>query len=415
MISRFKRYFYLGANKLVNRNLTHNFRMLYFSRITINSATQLMGLFLPIFLYSFFGMSLPLVILYYLALDLIYAGLVVFGCQKIMNRIGIKRSLQVSVFFGAAYYAVFFLINRYLVSGDLIVEASRFWWLAPAMFFSLMFRLTHWIPYQTNLAKLTERQIRASQLSLMEATIMALGAVMPVVAGLTLTYLGYSALFLLALSIYLISIIPFSHLPEIQEKFTWTYKQTWQRLFSKKMRPSVLAYAGDGAESVVGAIVWPIFIWQLLEGNYFQVGAISSLIILATILTQALFGESLNKLSNKRRWLRYGVFFYALGWILKALISTAFQVFLFSAYHNLSRVFSRTSFDALNYDIAADQGHYVDEYSVVREIAIILGKVVMGIFVLLIIPIFPLQIVFILAALASLSMTLLKQGEIIKD
>lgn len=415
MFSRFKRLFFLGANRLVNRNLTRNFRMLYFSRITVNSATQLMGLFLPIFLYSFFGLSLPLVILYYLALDILYAGLVVFGCQKIMNRLGIKRSLQLSVLFGAAYYAVFFLLDRYLVPSDLMAEANRFWYLAPAMFFSLMFRLTHWIPYQTNLAKLTERQIRASQLSLMEATIMALGAVMPIVAGLALTYLGYGALFLLALSIYLISIIPFSRLPQVEEKFSWTYRQTWQHLFSKKMRTSVLAYAGDGAESVVGAIVWPIFIWQLLAGNYFQVGAISSLIILATILTQALVGENLNKLVNKRRWLRYGVFFYASGWVLKALISTAFQVFLFSAYHNLSRVFSRTSFDALNYDIAADQGHYVDEYSVVREIAIILGKVVMGIFVLLIIPIFPLQIVFILAALASLSMSLLKQGEVLRD
>ncbi len=408
-----RRLFFGIRNKVVRRSLTHDFRMLYFSRITVNSATQLMGLFLPIFLYSFFDMRLSLVVIYYLALDFLYAIFVPYGCLKIMNRIGIKRSLKISVLFGAAYYAFFFLLDQYFIKHDLVSEALKFWWLLPAMAFSLFFRLTHWIPYHTNLAKLTERKIRARQLSLMEATIMTLGAIMPVVAGLALSYLGYGALFLLALSIYLISIIPFSQLPKVEEKFTWTYKKTWQTLLSKKFRNSVFAYVGDGAESIVGAIIWPIFLWQLLEGNYLQVGIISSLIILATIILQALIGGPLDKLSNRRQWLRYGVFFYALGWVLKALISTAFQVFLFSAYHNISRIFSRTSFDALNYDIAADQGHFVDEYTVVREIAVVLGKAIMGVFVLLLIPFLPLRLIFILAALASLSMSLLKQGEVL--
>ena len=45
---------------------------------------------------------------------------------------------------------------------------------------------------------------------------------------------------------------------------------------------------------------------------------------------------------------------------------------MFSTYHNC-RVFAKTPFDALNYDIAADHGHYVDEYTVIREMAIAIG------------------------------------------
>ncbi len=388
--------------------------MIYFSRITINSATQLMGLFLPIFLYQFLDFSLSWVIVYYLISDLLYASLVAVGCRQLMNRLGIKRSLQVSVFFGAAVYIAFFLINHYVVPNSQLAAGHQLWWLAPTIFFSLFFRLTHWIPFHTNVAKLTERQIRASQLSFMEATMLALGAVMPIVAGLALEYLGYSTLFFLAVSIYLISLVPFSQLPAIKEKFSWGYQETWRHFLSKKMRGSVIAYAGDGAESIVGSIIWPIFIWQLLSGNYLQVGAISSVIILATIVLQIMVGSLMDNLPS-RRWLRYGTILYALGWILKALVNSAFQVFLFSTYHNLSRVFARTSFDALNYDIAADQGHYVDEYTVIREMAIVFGKAIMCLLIIFLIPFLSLRYLFLVAAVASLLMSLLKPDQLAND
>lgn len=415
MWQKFKKYFLFFKGRVVDRNLTRNFRMIYFSRITINSATQLMGLFLPIFLYQFLNFDLRLVIIYYLVIDFLYGNLVALGCKYIMNRLGIHRSLQISVLFGAAYYFIFIIINHYIVGDNNLFTFSQLWWLAPALFFSLLFRLTHWIPFHTHLAKLTDHDIRAGQLSLLEATMMALGAMMPIVGGVVLSYLGYNLLFVMALSIYLISLLPFSQLPKIEENFSWTYQKTWKNFFSKKTRSSIIAHAGDGAENIIGAIIWPIFLWQLLEGNYFQVGTISSFIILATIILQVLTGDLMDKLPNRRRWLRYGSIFYAGGWLLKALIGSAFQVFLFSTYHNMSRVFSRTSFDALNYDIAADQGHYVDEYTVLREMAMMMGKIIMGLFILIIIPFFSLRYIFILAALASLSMNLLKQGEAFKD
>jgi len=401
--------------KIIYRNLTLNFRYLYFSRITINSATQLMGLFLPIFLYQFLGFNIFLVVLYYLILDVLYCSLVIWACRFAINKFGIKLSLQISVFFGAIYYFIFFLINQYANLGGELFSTNHLLYLAPALFFSLMFRLTHWIPYHTNLAKLTEKNIRARQLSLMEATMMALGAVMPLIAGFVLDNLGYSYLFALAMSVYLLAIWPFSFLPKIFEKFSWSHKKTWQVLFSKKMRPSILAYIGDGAEGIVGVVIWPIFIWQILEGNYFQVGLISSLIIFTTILLQIVIGRFIDKAQNRRRLLRYGAIFYSFGWVLKVLINSSFQIFLFSTYHNLSRVFSRTSFDTMNYDIAADQGCYVDEYTAVREIAVLLGKILMAILIIIILPYFSLRYIFVIAALASLLMSLLKQVEAISD
>ncbi len=390
--------------KQIRKRLTFNFRMVFFGKIVINLAGQLIGLFLPIFLYKFLGMNLVLVIAYYVLLDFLYLNFVVLGCRYIMNKIGIKRSLQISVVFVAIYYAVLLFLDKFLTSSSSFWGIDAIWWLIPAAFFSLMFRVTHWVPFHTNVAELTDRNIRASQLSLMEATIMILGAIVPIVAGLILSYLGFSWLFLTALLIFLLAIIPFSFLPKVEEKFSWTYIETWKVFFSKKFRKNIFAYMGDGAEGIIGIIIWPIFIWQLLEGNYLKVGAISSFIVVFTMTLQLLAGNLMDKSVNKKMWLRYGSFFYSMGWVLKAFVGGALQIFVFSTYHNISRVFSRTSFDTLNYDIAADQGHYVDEYTAVREMAVMVGKILMGIVIILVLPFLPLQYIFLLAALASLSM-----------
>jgi len=157
----------------------------------------------------------------------------------------------------------------------------------------------------------------------------------------------------------------------------------------------------DGAEQIVGIVIWPIFIWELLSGDLFKVGAISSLIVAVSIILQLVIGKYTDKM-NKNKLLRFGSIFYSLGWIVKIFIATSFQIFITSTYHNLARIFIRTPFDVLTYEKAADSGHYVDEFTVIHEIAMNLGKVLMLILVLVVSLFFGIQWTFILAALAAL-------------
>jgi hypothetical protein len=395
-------------NKFISQNLTLNFRMIFLTRITINSATQLMGLFLPIFLYEFLGMNLQLVLLYYLLNDLLFFGNVSLGCRYIMNKIGINRSLQVSIFLGALYYVFFFFINQYVLSDYNIFSFSNLWWLLPTLFCSLFFRLSHWVPYHVSITKLTDQNIRASQFSLLEAAILTLGAIIPVIAGLILDFFGYSYLFLTAITIYFIALIFIKRLPKVKESYSWTYRKTWSKFFSKEMRTNVLAYIGEGAESFAKIIIWPIFIWQILEGNYLQVGLITSIIILSTILIQLSLGNILNKSRNRNIWLKYSSFFHSLAWLLKSIIVNPLQIFLFSTYYNISSIFVRTSFSILHYDIASKRGHYVDEYSVLREKGVILGRITMALLSIIILYFLPIRFIFILTAFFALLVSLLK-------
>jgi hypothetical protein len=207
-------------NKYISRSLTYNFKMIFLSRITINSAAQLMSLFMPIFLFQFFGLKIYWVLVYYLINDFLFLSLMAKGCSYFINKYGINRSLQISVIFGSLHYVSLFLIDYFLLPNISIFSIANIWWLLPTIFLSTLFRLSHWIPYHTCISTLTEQNIRRSQFSLLEATILSTGVIMPIIAGIVLKYFSYSWLFVIAIMIYLLSLIFFSKLPKVKEKFT---------------------------------------------------------------------------------------------------------------------------------------------------------------------------------------------------
>jgi len=89
-------------------------------------------------------------------------------------------------------------------------------------------------------------------------------------------------------------------------------------------------------------------------------------------------------------------------------VGTGFQIFIASTYHSFANIIMRTPFDALMYERAADSGHYVDEYTVVRELALTLGRLVMlGLVVLTFFLTGSLIASFFLAAMAALVINVL--------
>ena len=152
---------------------------------------------------------------------------------------------------------------------------------------------------------------------------------------------------------------------------------------------------------MVGYAIWPIFIWQLLDGNYFEIGVLSALIVLVSLVLQVITGKMLDN-KNKKTILHWGTVFYAFGWIFKIFVLTSFQIFVVGAYHSLAAIFKNTSFDTLSYEYLADNGHYIDEYTVLREMAIQVGRVLMLLFAIFVAINFGIACTFVLAALASL-------------
>ncbi len=362
---------------------------LYSNRIIQQVAGGLIGIFLPIFLFIYFGGSIHKVLLFYIVSFVLFGLLVPLGAM-LMSRIGLKISMILGSLFLVSYFAFLYLLNNN--------------WL-PALFLAIagatLFRILYWIPYHTDFAKFTNRRSRGKEIALLVSVTTLVSIFLPFIAGLIIDKFDFSILFLISVIIASISIFPILLLRPVKEKYSYSYLQTFKELFARKNRKLLLAFSGDGAEGMVGIIIWPIFMFELLKGNYLTVGIVTSLVVLASIVLRLIVGALTDKMS-KRRLIRVGSVLYFFGWLGKIFVQTTFQIFVVSSYHSFAAIVRRTPFTTLMYEQAADRGHYIDEYTVLREVALNIGRILMLVLLFVLFYFVGLAAAFILAAIASL-------------
>ncbi len=382
-------YLFMSKYHYFNGKLSSGFVSLFSGRMLQFAASGILGLYLPIYLLINFGMEIKYVILWYLAGHLGYMLALPFGV-RFLNRFGLRRSLRISVFFDGLVYTSIFLIGR-----NVPVFAAL------SVILLIPDRLLFWMPYHVDFAKFTDKENRGKEVSLIWATKTFLGIVLPIISGVLIANYGFNVVFIIAIILYLSAGIPFLTLPRTKEKYSWTPLETIKNFFKVKNRGLVVANLANGAENAVALILWPIFIWQLLNGDFVEVGVLSSLIILIGVVLQLVVGKYTDIMS-KRKLLHWGSAFYALGWVIKVFVLSGFQIFLAGAYHQFAKIFKDTPFDTLNYEILADHGHLIDEFTVLKEMAVQGGKVLILVFAILVAFEFGLNWTFVLAAMASL-------------
>jgi MFS family permease len=387
--------------KYFTEKLSNGFVALSTGRLIQLVSNALVGFFLPIFIYNKLDHRIDLMLIFFGASWLLYAILVPFGAQ-LFNRFGFRRVLISSVFTDALFYI--FLYN---------LDVNPILFLTLAGISRTLNLILFWIPYHVDFAKFTTKSDRGKEYSFIMAGATIIGIIMPVFSGALISRYSFNFVFVLEIVATMFEFIPFYLLPRTHESYCWGYLETFRHFFSKANRNLVLAQMASGAENVVSFLIWPIFIFLILNGQYLKVGLIMTLISGVTAVLQLLMGRWTDNF-DKKKMVRTGSFLYSLGWIAKAIIGTAFQIFIVGVYHSFTDIIMRTPFDSLNYEIAADQGHYVDEYTVIKEMAVQFGRVIMiGIVIMLLSFSFALQWLFVLAALASLAFNLIPAEELL--
>ena len=373
------------------------FMQLFISKRLIHgAAAALAGIFVPIFLFETAGETFFVVGVYYALLSLAYALLLV-PSMSITNRLGFSRTLVLS---GLCSVATYILLFNTTTDNILMMM----WPLAIAI---VAFRLFHWVPFHTDFALFTTAGKRGKQVSLSFAAIAFMGAVGPIAAGFIVANAGYPALFGTIVVLLIAATISYAYVPETPTHFDWSWKQTWRQFRYKKNRGLMIGEFANGAETIVNIIVWPIFLYTILNGDFFSIGALSTIIVGFTIILQLLLGRYLDgRGRDKAKTLKVGTFLYAVGWVLKIFVLSAAQVFFVGLYHNIVRIFSHTPFSAIVYDMSADQGSLVDEYTVIREMANHLGRAVSLTAVAVLTLFIAIEWTFVVAVAASLALNM---------
>lgn len=391
----------LNPKKYLGGEMSVGFVRLFIARIPGRIVGGLLGIFFPIFIYKLFGERIGPVINFFLISYFFYILLLAFGAQ-FLNKFGFKKAIILSALIESLFYILLVFAN----------EENAFIIIVIAAILITCVRLLFWVPYHVDFAKFTDKDKRGREVSVIFVMVSILGAIGPIVAGYILSVYSFNFLFIISAILLLISAYFYSRIPRTHEKFQWSYKETWRHFIEKKYRNSFYALAANGAENTIAIVIWPIFIFQLLDGNLFEIGVLSTLIVGVTIIIQLSVGKyvDLSK-SNKYRTLRTGSIFYSIGWIIKIFVTTGFQIFASGLYHGIAKIFTRTPFQTLIYDMAADQDHFIDEFTVLREMAINIGKVLVLILVSIMLYFFSLQWVFIIAAVSALLLNIIYQDD----
>ncbi|PIS05163.1 MAG: hypothetical protein COT81_02370 [Candidatus Buchananbacteria bacterium CG10_big_fil_rev_8_21_14_0_10_42_9] len=368
--------------------------LLSLSRVVLEVSGGTIGLFLATYLLTRLG-DIRYVLAFFLVNYLLYVFLAAPGAM-LMSRLTIKRSIILSIPFISLFYLSLYWIDKYTIA-VLIFAISA----------NTIYKMLYWVPYRSNLVMFSQAGHRGRQLSQLSMAVALISVATPAFSGLIITYYSFNALFLVVGFFSLLAIVPLFFIPQNNESYTFSYSQTWRLLFAKQDRSLLLGYMSDGMEWTVRFLVWPLFVWQLVEQNFQTMGFLFSLIVFTSVLITAVMGDYTDKY-NKHKIMALSTIFYSAGWIFKMFVHAPWQIFFASTYHRFARITMRTPYIALAYDKSADAGCYIDEYSALREMSIHLGRSIMLLILIILFTFTPhLEYSFILGALSSLMFNLL--------
>ena len=266
----------------------------------------------------------------------------------------------------------------------------------------------YWSPYHIDFAKFLDPHHRGKQLGKYYGLQEAVGILAPMIAAFILIRFGYEMNFLIGLILTMASIVPLFFVPKYSVTYEFGYFESFRKLFSKKYRSMTFSMIALGAENIIGVIVWPIFLFSVFNGNYLEVGFVMTIIVVISMIIELIVGRQVDQLTA-RRILRVGSWIYAFGWIAKGLVQTIAGVFAASTFHSFGSIMMRIPLDTMSFQQAADSGHYIDEFTVLREMSIGIGRVII---LVLLIPItmkFSIGSAFFIAAIVSLGVNWLAQ------
>jgi MFS family permease len=367
-------------------------------RLLIDVAIGLIGIFMPIFWFGTFSHSLTITLLFFSGDHLSKLPFFV-PAAKCFSRLGLRTSMMIGVLGYVGYFSIVYLLDTGILSSLPLMIVLLYATL-------ILVSVFYWAPFHIDLSESMRKGRRGRQLSILRATQLGLLVLAPLAGAFLIERYGYHISFAVGLIFVLASLAPLRRLPKFEVQYEFGFWESFKKLFSRRFRFMTGSMMSYGAESVVGTSVWPIFLYVVFDGNLLEVGGFAALIVLLSLLLQLFIGQETDKVAP-RKLLRIGTSIYALGWLWKGLVNTVTGVFAASTFHTFGAIIMRTPTDALMYDQAADSGHYIDEYTVLREMALTIGRVLMLLLLVIVTSVFSISTSFIIAAVVSLGINML--------
>lgn len=380
-----------------SRDLVYTYLARIIQRISLGS----LGVFIPIYFYTAFQYSLATVIAIFVALSGIYiVGLPL--AARLLRTIGTRALMMwATVFAAGTSLALFLFPDQPALAALLFIIATA------------GFRLTYWIPYHVSLSYELDPAHRGSQLAFLANTQSLVLAVVPLLGGVIISVYGFNVLFLLATITMICALVPLLFIKTSYEEYSWDYVDTFVHLFKRENRSVFFAHFANGAQSTALLIFWPLYLFTLLDERFTAVGLIATLTVFGVLLLRWFTGYILEHW-NRNAVIRLGALLESSGWTLKLFVQTPVEIFVIDTIHTFGNSVNTTAFDAVTYEQSSDNGRFVDEYTVLKEMALHSGRIGMLVLVGALLWYTDIRVAFMLAAIITLGMIVIGRARAIR-
>ena len=259
------------------------------------------------------------------------------------------------------------------------------------------YRALYWIPYEIEVeATGSGRRTRFAEFCI---------ALAPFIGGVFIAAVPFGPISLLfaGAALILIAVVPAFYLRDIQERFTWGYRETFGQLVEPANRGIVVSTVLEGVSGAGLLLFWPLAIFTITGWSYETLGLILSLTFVMAILGRPLIRRGLRKV-NAPNSTAMNVVLAFTPWVFRMLVATPLGIIGVDSYFYTTTP-RRIGLDPLTFEQTADAGSFVDEYTALKEMALSLGRILICAVGAVCALLFPLPAafiaVFLVAALAS--------------
>jgi len=383
------------------QNIQYSFRKeideIYWSAAIMNFALGLIGIFVPIYLFLYFGSIVNTFAFYFV----MFLGHVLFIplAGKLLKYIGAKKMVAVSMPFLALYLIALSILYKY--------PDYNAWILVIAAVSHIIHFGFYVIGWQFDFALFSEDGKRGKDIGNINVLVAIAKTIAPLVGGLMIVNFGFISTFVIASVLLMLSSLPLFMSPEIYETYSLSWFRSFCNLFKKENINDAVGYFFVGFEYAVGLFLFPVFIYIVLQ-DIDIIGSITSASLIAALLFTYFIGKMIDK-KGEKKIISYASVAHAFTWVISAFIATPLQYFIYSSFFRLAEVANHLPIDSLFYKNTKKRKSGMDEYIIMQSIAHNTGRIFA--FFLIVVGFYngwSFLIFFVLAAIASLFFRVLK-------
>jgi MFS family permease len=228
---------------LLHFKLNEGLKEMYASISLRTFAYNLVGIFVPIYLYTL-GYPVLDILLYFIVFHLSHALISVFVAGKLARKFGVKHLMLFSTPF--IFVALLLLgLLQFGVGTPLPVLA----------FVLACSNSMYWVGFHCEFSKSSDRRHRGQQVSFFNVLASIFSALGPVIGGFIIVSLGYYALYALVLFVLIVSVIPLLRSQDFSGNKNYSIRKLFhKRDFRKDFLPPVLF----GITASIFVSIWPL-------------------------------------------------------------------------------------------------------------------------------------------------------------